>query len=137
MTSDNELIKFLETSSGQKEVGFVIAKDSTQQTEFLSFLDLNGFKQIIKMSDLLAEVVKPGKLYLSLEGDVKKDTYDFIAQYSTGQVEIYDHETMRSSIVTPDYRNLSLILLITKEALAKAQSSGYDLLSYAGPAYQL
>ncbi len=57
-------------------------------------------------------------------------------QYPTGQVEIYDKVNLKSQLVIPVYDKVSVVFVITKDALKKTEELGYQMLEHAGIAYQ-
>ena len=67
---------------------------------------------------------------------MSKDFYDFLVQYPTGQIEIFDNSTMESKTISPDYANSCKIFLVLKEDLNKLQEKGWDILANTGLAYQ-
>ncbi|MCX6800096.1 MAG: hypothetical protein NT091_03050 [Candidatus Falkowbacteria bacterium] len=66
-----------------------------------------------------------------------KDVYDFMAQYASGQVQIYNQKTLKADVFNPDYVNSCILFLITKENILNLKSQGYDLISLAGITYQI
>ncbi len=131
-TQNLPLSNFLDTILGSKEVGLVIAKDSQEQEWFASFAEEKGFKKAGKISDLF----DLPQAYLILDENTEKSHYDFAVQYPTGQVEIFDKESMKSQIFSPDYKNKGIIFIVGKDDLNKLQAKGLDLLSATGPAFQ-
>lgn len=123
--------EFLAVTAGSREVGLAIAENSKEIRDFSRSLAGAGFKQAKGVFDLFGLP----KAYIIISDDMDKDVYDFVVQYPTGQVEIFDKERMRSEILSPDY-NRGVVLLVEKGALNKLQVKGFDLLTAAGPAYQ-
>jgi len=117
---------------GGKEVGLVIAKNDEELAGFAKAMDGFDFKR----SENIADLFKFSKTYFVITEDMDKDVYDFIVQYPTGQVEIFDKKLMRSQTLSPDYKNSAIVLLVDKDNLNKIQEKGFDLLSSAGPAFQ-
>ena len=130
MRSSQPFNDFLETVSG-REVALAIAKDENELKEFSQSMNELGFKEAEKTPDLLSYP----KSYMVAKDDMGKDIYDFAVQYSTGQVEIFDKDKMRSETLSPDYKN-SAVLLIDEKVLNRLSAEGLDLLSVAGPAYR-
>lgn len=135
-SNKDELMKFLKVASGQKEVALVIAQDETELQELQQFLKKDGFIKVDRTSELLNRMDKPGKLLFTFSGTINKHVYDFLMQYSTGQVEIFDHSKMQSQIAIPDYRLLSVVALITKQNLLELEKQGYSIRINTGVAYQ-
>lgn len=125
--------EFLSVVVGAKEVGLVIAKDNEELLNFVEEMDSAGFKRSGNTADLL----NPPKTYFVADENLEKDVYDFIVQYPTGQVEIFDKKLMQSQTFSPDYKDSAIVLLIDKNNLNKIQEKGFDLLSVTGPAFQL
>ena len=123
--------EFLAVTPGSKEVGLVIAKNEKEIRDFSHSLDEAGFEQAAGVFDLF----RLPKAYMTINEDAGKDIYDFVVQYPTGQVEIFDKERMRSEMLSPDYSR-SVVLLVEKGALNKLQAKGFDLLTAVGPAFK-
>ena len=125
--------EFLSVLMGSREVGLVIAKNEAEISSFAKAMDRFDFKR----SENIADLFKFPKTYFVVDGNLDKDVYDFIVQYSTGQVEIFDKKLMQSLTLSPDYKNSAIVLLVDKDNLNKIQEKGFDLLSSTGPAFQL
>lgn len=124
--------EFLSVMIGSKEVGLVIAKNEAEISSFAKAMDGFDFKRSENISDLL----KAPKTYLVADENIDKDVYDFIVQYPTGQVEIFNKKLMQSQTLSPDYKNSAIVLLVEKNNLNKIQEKGFDILGVAGPAFQ-
>lgn len=134
ITSNKASIEeFLSVLMGSREVGLVIAKNEAEISSFAKAMDRFDFKR----SENIADLFKFPKTYFVVDGNLDKDVYDFIVQYSTGQVEIFDKKLMQSLTLSPDYKNSAIVLLVDKDNLNKIQEKGFDLLSSTGPAFQL
>jgi hypothetical protein len=131
-TKTPSLEEFLTVTAGSKEVGLIIAKDTSELEGFVQSLDEMGFKRSEKAADLS----KFPNSYLVIDEGAAKDAYDFAVQYPSGQVEIFNKEQMQSQSFSPDYSSLNLVLLVVKDDLNKLQTKGFDLLSAVGPAFQ-
>lgn len=127
---------FLKFTSSQKEISLVIAKDKTELAELTKKLEEYGFKQVVDTSDLFKQIIQPLKSFFLVKNNLPKDMYDFMVQYPTGQVEIYDKFNLKSQTVIPIYKDVSVIFLITKETLKKTQESGFRILEQVGITYQ-
>lgn len=123
--------EFFKIAPGSKEVSLAIAKNNKEILDFSRSLDEADFEQAEGVFDLF----KLPKTYMTISENMDKNVYDFVVQYPTGQVEVFDKERMRSEMLSPDY-NRSVILLVEKGALNKLQAKGFDLLSAVGLAYQ-
>lgn len=124
--------EFLSVMVGSKEVGLVIAQNEAELSSLAKALERFDFKRSENISDLF----KSPKTYLVADENIDKDVYDFIVQYSTGQVEIFNKKLMQSQTLSPDYKNSAVVLLVDKSNLNKIQEKGFDLLGVAGPAFQ-
>jgi hypothetical protein len=124
--------QFLNIASGQKEVSITIAKNQKEQDDFIKILSENGFKK----SDAVYELLENPKTYFVASKNIDKNIYDFIVQYPTGQVEIFDKNIMKSNLYTPEYKDKVVIIVALKNNLKKLQKKNFDLLALTGPAYQ-
>ena len=132
-----ELKKFLQVVAGQKEVALVIAENDLDLQELQQSLKKSGFTKVDRTTELLNRMDKPGKLLFTFSGTINKSVYDFITQYPTGQVEIFDSANMQSQVTVPDYKKLSVIVLITKPNLVALENEGYSIRLNTGVAYQV
>lgn len=133
ITSNKASIEeFLFVAIGSKEVGLAIAKSKAEILSFSKAMDKQGFKR----SENIADLFKSPKTYFVADGNLDKDVYDFVVQYPTGQVEIFNKKLMQSQTLSPDYENSAIVLLVDKDNLNKIQEKGFDLLSFTGPAFQ-
>lgn len=131
--SFNDFIKF---TSSQKEISLVIAKDETELSGFVKILEDEGFNQTLDALDLFKYIATPSKVFFVVKETLSKDMYDFMVQYPTGQVEIYDKFNLKSQTVIPIYKDVSIIFIITKETLKKTQELGFRILEQVGITYQ-
>ena len=136
MDNGVKLTNFLKYTPSQKEVSLVIAKNEEELKEFEEILDKHHYKKAIHVSQLLLYIDSPSKLYFHINSEMPKELYDFVLQYPTGQVEIFDTRKMSSTTVTPVYNDVSIILLITKERLSQIQKGELQILSNVGLTYQ-
>ena len=134
MTNKNKeaFSKFINFSFGQKEASIVIAKNKKEQEEFVNFLEEIGFQN----ADAVYKFQENLKTYFISQGNIDKDIYDFMAQYSTGQIEIFDKNNMKSNIYTPDYTGKAIIIIALNNNLKKLKKNNFDLLAISGLAYQ-
>ena len=131
-TENKEFTDFLKATFGQKEVGLIIAQDRDQLSDCSGAMESEGFKR----SDNISDLFNSAKTYLVAGENMSKDFYDFLIQYPTGQVEIFDNNVMESKTFSPDYTNGCVIFLVLKEDLNKLQDKGWNILANCGPAYQ-
>jgi hypothetical protein len=133
----NTFDDFLKLTPSQKEVSLAIAKENDELSTFLEVLENQGFRQIVDIQDLFKYVFHPSaKVFFVVKGLIPKDIYDFILQYPTGQVEVYDYFNLKSKLATPSYDNTSVILLVIKEDLKRNNESGFQILDQVGLTYQ-
>lgn len=133
---NNNFTDFLKYAKSQKEVSLVMFNDDIELENTKIILKDNDYRQIDNLLELPNCVTQASKVFFIVENDFPKDLYDFIVQYSSGQIEIYDKSSLKSQIVTPIYDNVSVILVVNKEILQKAQISGLNILENIGLSYQ-
>lgn len=127
---------FLKHSVSQKEVSVAIAKDDQELNHFQEALHHAGFKKAYEVTEILKDIKENSQIYYFIDEKFSKALYDLIIQYPTGQVEIFDIHSMKSTVVTPSYNKSAIILLVTKDTLAYFQNKGYSILQHVGMAYQ-
>jgi hypothetical protein len=132
-TKNPTIEDFLTLTSGSKEVGLIIARDSNELSNMDQSLEYIGLHKAENIPNLFA--LK--KSYLVVDENLAKEAYDFAVQYPTGQVEIFNKEEMKSHTFSPDYDSLNLVLLVVRDNLNKLDAKGFDLRSVVGPAFQL
>lgn len=131
--------QFLEKTVSQKDVSILIAKDSTEIDAFEKALIGQGFEivtSVSKLVSLVSDNSKPAKVYISPDHGNVKALYDFLVQYPTGQVEIFDGREMKSKVFQPSYTGSAIVLLILKEELQKFELKNFAFLQYTGLAFQ-
>ncbi len=127
---------FLKYTSSQKEVSLAIAKDEIELQQLIKGLEADNFRQATDTADLFKHITKPSKVFVVVKDKLSKDLYDFIIQYPTGQIEIYDKFNLKSQLVTPVYGKVSVVFVITKDALKKTEELGHQILEHVGVTYQ-
>jgi hypothetical protein len=132
----NTIKDFLKYANSQKEVSLMIAKDDDELESFTKKLSEAEFRQAVDTSDLFKQITKASKSFVVIKDILPKDLYDFAVQYPTGQVEIYDKFNLKSQTVTPVYKDVTVVYVLTKTALKKTQESGFGILELAGITYQ-
>lgn len=133
---NSDFAKFIKHSISQKEISIAIAKDDQEQRQFQKTLDDVGFKKVHDISEIMGDIKENSKIYYCIEEKFPKALYDLVIQYPTGQVEIFDVHSMKSTVVSPNYEKSSIILVVTKDNLSYFQNKGYQILEYVGMAYQ-
>lgn len=136
MKMANPFNDFLRFTSSQKEISLIIAKDEMELSSFVKILEDEGFNQTFDTLDLFKYINTPANVFFVVKETLSKDMYDFMVQYPTGQVEIYDKFNLKSQTVIPIYRDVSIIFIITKEILKRTQESGFRILEQVGITYQ-
>jgi len=130
---NSDLIKFIEYSVSQKEVSLIITKDKEEIQIATQILIGLGYHEEINVSDMVKLVSQPSKVFITLKDDFSKDIYDFVVQYSTGQVEIYDKVNLKSQTVTPAYKDVSIIVVSDEETIKKSK---FPILEKVGLTYR-
>lgn len=133
---NNSFTDFLKHSVSQKEISLAIAKNDQELNQFEETLHQSGFKKAYEVAEILNGIKEDSKVYYFIDEKFPKALYDLIVQYPTGQVEIFDLRSMKSTVVTPSYTKSAIILLVTKDTLSYFQSKGQSILEYVGMAYQ-
>jgi len=137
MSMQKSFTDFLKHAPSQKEVSLAITKDKTELQELVKSLEKDGFRQATDVLDLFKRIAKPSsKVFFVAKELLPKDVYDFMIQYPTGQIEIYDKFNLKSKLVTPVYDGVSVIFVMTKKSLRKSQELGYRILEQVGITYQ-
>ena len=127
---------FIKHSHSQREISLAVAKDDHELRQFEHQLDEAGYKKAHDTNELLHNMHKNTQIYLLIEENFPKALYDLIIQYPTGQVEIFDVHSMKSTVISPEYEKSSIILLATKEDLSFFEQKGYSILQHVGMAFQ-
>lgn len=127
---------FIKHSQSQKEISLVIAKNDQEIRAFQHELDSAEYKKAENVQEILHSMHGGSKVYFLVEDSFPKALYDLIIQYPTGQVEIFDVHSMKSTVVNPNYEKSSIILLSTKDNLSYFQKKGYSVLEHVGMTYQ-
>lgn len=127
---------FITYTFSQKEVSLAIAKDNQELSEFVTHLEEEEFRQAVDALELLEKVGHASKTFLIVRDKLTKDVYDFIVQYPSGQVEIYDKHKLKSRVLSPIYKDVSVVIIATREALQNAEKEGFQILSNIGMTYQ-
>ncbi len=132
MNKNEGLHEFLDILKGQKDVGLVLARDESEMGGFIKFFEDSGFQTSKNVFDFFGFQ----KMYLVLDENLPKDLYDFVAQYPTGQVEIFDKEKNESKVFSPDYQSQVLVLVATESVLAKLKERSFEIIDKVGPVYR-
>lgn len=135
----NNLEEFLNYTESQKDVSLVIAEDEKEIKKVEKILNKNNFEKIENIENAMDKCEKPYKGYLLIDvfnDNELKDSYDFLKQYSTGQIEIFDRKIMKINATTPNYEKSAIIFLTTKKNFSKIKEKGYNFMSYSGLTYQ-
>ena len=136
MNKDNGLSKFLNRVASQKEVAVIITKDENELKDLTNVLEDKKFTKTDNVFKILDQITSPAKILFVIEEKLPKDIYDFLVQYPTGQIQIFNREKRKMESVSPVYKDVSVVFTITKENLMYHQKKGFSLLEHAGMAYQ-
>jgi hypothetical protein len=123
------LNNLLEATTRTHEAGLVIARDSAAQKRLIQSLEQAGLKRTTVTS------FKPAAhgSYVVIEDRTQyKDAYDFVCQYPTTVVSLYDAATKQMVVMRPDYRT-PLVFVMTDATLASMSKAGFDLRGRIGP----
>lgn len=130
---NGNFIKFIKCSVSQKEVSLIITKDEKEIQEIIKTLTEIGYRQAINALEIIKIISQPAKIFVTLENNFSKDIYDFVVQYPTGQVEIYDKVKLKSQTTTPVYKNVSIIVVADEETIKKSK---FPILEKVGLTYR-
>lgn len=136
MDSSGNFQEFLRFIDSGQEVSLALAKDASELKHLQQLLDDHHFKQATLVSQLLLHIETPCKIYVLVQNRLSKNLYDFILQYPTGQVEIFDGKNLKSTVANPIYKNVSIVFLMTKETLTQIQKNNFQILDKVGITYQ-
>jgi hypothetical protein len=129
----NNFNEFLNHSLSQKEISLVIAQNNQDFQKITKNLKKVNYQQCNDIFKLLKLISQPSKIFIPIKDKISKDIYDFVAQYPTSQIEIYNKTKLKSQVSTPIYQNVSIIVLIKKDFLKKTK---FPLLEKVGITYQ-
>ncbi len=132
----NTFDDFLKFVDSQKEVCLAIANDEAELAELAGKLKEYTFQHIPNVFELLQHVSHPSKSFFIVQECLSKDVYDFVVQYPTGQVEVYDNMNHTSQTALPRYTGVAVVLLLTRATLTRTQAAGFMLLERVGITYQ-
>lgn len=127
--------EFLTYTNSQHDVSLVLAKDEAEKSEMVNILKQNQFQEATSITQLLQASTQPSKIFYQLN-ELPSALYNFIFQYPTGQLQIFNPETNSQEIVTPIYNEVSIILVTTHDALEKIESTGFFIRDKVGLTYQ-
>lgn len=131
-----DLSEFIEFSLGKKEVSLLIAADKKELKKFKKELLNQDFSEEKNIYDFVQSVKRKAKIFIEYTQDLKKDLYEFIIQYPSGQIYFFDTEKKESVFVTPNYQKNIILILITKNDLESLESSGFNILQNVGLTYK-
>ena len=125
-----ELQKFLIRINGSTEPCLIIAKDEQGLIAIENEVSNFGFQKTKDIVEILNAIKNGNKIYFTLGKTLESSMYNIFTQYPTGQVTIYDGQ--KNFVVSPDYGNGAILILITKENLEKIEKSERNLLRIVG-----
>jgi len=132
MSKNDNLEEFLNILEGQKDVGLILTRNESEMSGFIRFFEDSGFQTSKNVFDFFGFQ----KMYLILDENLPKDFYDFLTQYPTGQVEIFDKGTNQPKVFSPDYQNQVFVLVATEESLVKLKEKGFEIMDKVGPVFR-
>ena len=130
------LSDYLQYVPSQKEVQLIIANQHHEIAAIKDELYTNGFSESFSYSDLLKQSTIGEKTFLILDSTLPKEIYDFVVQYPTGRIQIFDKTQGISRVVAPKYDDSACVLVLSEQTLRTVQESGFDLLSHVGLTYR-
>jgi len=129
-----EIRKFLEMTNGSTELCLMIAQDEQELTSVEKEVSAAGFQKTKNIREIFNAIKNGTKIYFTLGEALGNNIYNILAQYPTGQVTANDGQ--KNLVANPDYKNGSVLILITKENLEKIEQSEKSLLRIAGLTWQ-
>lgn len=125
-----EIRKFLVRTNGSTELCLMIAQDEQELASVEKEVSDVGFQKTKNIREIFNAIKNGTKIYFTLGEALGNNVYNILAQYPTGQVTAYDGQ--KNLVANPDYKNGSVLILITKENLEKIEQSEKSLLRIAG-----
>ena len=132
MSEDISLEQFIKLSIISKDIGLIVVTTDGEIDLEAKTLNEKGFVK----SENTDDFSNNKKSYYILSKDIPKEMYDFMAQYSSGHIEIFDTEKMESKVVNPEYKNSAVILISTKQNLSSLETKGLNIRQIVGPVWQ-
>lgn len=132
----HKLTEFLNFTLGQPEVALAIAGNEKELSELKKELEKKDFSEGKGVHESVKEISSGTKLFFEYKHEHGKELYDFIIQYPSGQVYLFDAQKREPVFVNPNYKNSAVLVLITKSDLKKATSSGFNILENTGMAFR-
>ena len=139
MNITHPFLEFLQYLPGQKEVALVVSHDPRELGSYADLLEEQGFVPAHSVIELLRSVESGTDSYILADGLVQgepKDLYDLVAQYPTGQVQIWSNEDKRMVTASPSYKGAPPVLVTNAQNLALLGTQGFDIRQHSGLAYQ-
>lgn len=125
--------EFLAVTAGSKDIGLIIAQNAEELTHFKKQLADADFTMAKNWADLMKT---PQKVFVIADENIEKNIYDFIIQYQTGQVSIFDAITSTWQSISPDYENSAFVILMQKGVRSALFAKGINFMPAVGPAFQ-
>lgn len=133
---DNDIHNFLAYSNSQHHPSLILTKDEEEQNKYLKALKENQFQQVHSLSDLFNAVSAPTKVFYEINDVLPQEIYEFIEQYPTRHIGIFSEKDKKIVVVNPNYKDVSLIFVVTKENLKNIHESGMTLYDKVGLTFQ-
>jgi hypothetical protein len=132
--------EFLTPALKVKEMSLVLAQNENEQETLQELLIKANFINVFDIFILMEKLKVGGKYFLIINSDTSsedlKKYYDFVAQYATGTIELFDHQNFKTIVVAPNYENSSIILLINKNDIKSLALKGFNFINNCGLTYQ-
>jgi hypothetical protein len=112
----------------------MIAQDDQELATVEKEVSDAGFQKTKNIREIFNAIKNGTKIYFTLGEALGNNIYNILAQYPTGQVTANDGQ--KNLVANPDYKNGSVLILITKENLEKIEKSEKSLLRIAGLTWQ-
>ena len=130
MNTNESIKQFLSFFPKSHDVGLIIF-DTQEDFKIIEKEIVDSEFLFSKNFDNLVDNIKIGKkTYIFLKDELDNKLYEFIAQYSTGQINIYDG--FSNIPINPNYEKGGFLVLISSEDLKKIEGNPQSLLSICG-----
>ncbi|MDD9868129.1 MAG: hypothetical protein OXU73_02275 [Candidatus Campbellbacteria bacterium] len=114
-----------------REVGLIIAENMKEMDGYSNILEMNG---MTKLSSFLEYKNVNNGYYIVVNEDNFKQTYDFVCQYPSTIISLFDPKTAETIVIHPNYTH-PVIVLIEKDDLNTVLKN-FDLFGRVGLVYR-
>ncbi|MDD4290504.1 MAG: hypothetical protein PHH83_04550 [Patescibacteria group bacterium] len=130
MNIQESIKQFLGFFQKSHDAGLIIF-DEQKDFQIIEKEILNsGFSFSKNFDDLVENIESSKKTYIFLKDELDNKLYEFISQYSTGQINIYDG--YKNIPINPNYERGGFLILINFNNLQQIEEKSYSLLSVCG-----